>query len=137
MAEFTPDLLRRRQGEGLSTQAPIFIVGMPRSGSTLLEQILASHPEVTALGETAVLPRLLEGGFAADKAQTRALARRYLDAMRARGWRGAGRFVDKTLENYLHVGAIALMFPNATILHAVRDPLDTCLSCWQIGRAHV
>ena len=48
-----------------------------------------------------------------------------------RGWRGAGRFVDKTLENYLHVGAIALMFPRAVILHAVRDPVDTCLSCWR------
>jgi tetratricopeptide (TPR) repeat protein len=128
---FTLDLLGRRQGEGLSTQAPIFIVGMPRSGSTLLEQILAAHPDVVALGETAALPRLLEGGFAADRAQTRAIARSYLDAMRGRGWRGAGRFVDKTLENYLHVGAIALMFPRAVILHAVRDPVDTCLSCYR------
>jgi hypothetical protein len=131
MDYFTRDLLQRRQGEGLSTQAPIFIVGMPRSGSTLLEQILASHAEVVALGETAVLPRLLEGGFVADKAQSRAIARRYLDAMRGRGWRGAGRFVDKTLENYLHVGALALMFPKAVILHAVRGPVDTCLSCYR------
>jgi tetratricopeptide (TPR) repeat protein len=131
MDYFTPDLLRRRQGEGLSTEAPIFIVGMPRSGSTLLEQILASHPEAAALGETAALPPLLERGFAADKAATRAIGRRYLEAMRGRGWRGAGRFVDKTLENYLHVGAIALMFPKAVILHAVRDPVDTCLSCYR------
>jgi tetratricopeptide (TPR) repeat protein len=131
MDHFSPDLLRRGQGEGLSTWAPIFIVGMPRSGSTLLEQILASHPEVVALGETAVLPRMLEGGFAAGRAETRAIARRYLDAMRGRGWRGAGRFVDKTLENYLHVGALALMFPKAVILHAVRGPVDTCLSCYR------
>jgi thioredoxin-like negative regulator of GroEL len=120
--------------DGLSTDAPIFIVGMPRSGSTLLEQILSSHPQVTALGETAALPRLLEAGaLAGDAGQAvvRALARRYLDAMRARGWRGAGRFVDKTLENYLHVGAIARMFPRAVILHAVRDPMDTCLSCYR------
>jgi thioredoxin-like negative regulator of GroEL len=120
--------------DGLSTDAPIFIVGMPRSGSTLLEQILSSHPQVTALGETAALPRLLEAGaLAGDVGQTtvRALARRYLDAVRARGWRGAGRFVDKTLENYLHVGAIARMFPRAVILHAVRDPMDTCLSCYR------
>ncbi len=79
---FTADLLRRRQGEGLSTAAPIFVVGMPRSGSTLLEQILASHPQVVALGETAALPTVLERGFAADKAETRELARRYLEAMR-------------------------------------------------------
>jgi thioredoxin-like negative regulator of GroEL len=128
---YTPELLQRRRGEGLATQAPIFIVGIPRSGSTLLEQILASHPDVVALGETAALPPLLERGFAADKAQARAAARRYLDAMRTRGWRGVGRFVDKTLENYLHVGALALMFPNAVILHAVRDPVDTCLSCYR------
>lgn len=130
-AQFSPELLRRRQSEGLSTAAPIFIVGMPRSGSTLLEQILSSHPQVVALGETAALPPLLERGYAEGRAQTRALARRYLEAMRARGWRGAGRFVDKTLENYLHVGAIATMFPQAVILHAVRGPLDTCLSCYR------
>jgi tetratricopeptide (TPR) repeat protein len=120
--------------EGLSTDAPIFIVGMPRSGSTLLEQILSSHPQVTALGETAVLPRLLEAGALAGEAgqpAVRALGRRYLEAVRARGWRGAGRFVDKTLENYLHVGAIARLFPRAVILHAVRDPVDTCLSCYR------
>jgi tetratricopeptide (TPR) repeat protein len=127
------------QGQGLSTAAPIFVVGMPRSGSTLIEQILSAHPDVRSLGETAALPQLLERGAlgaganpaAPDRAMVRGLARQYLDAIRGRGWRGAGRFVDKTLENYLHVGAIALMFPRAVILHAVRDPLDTCLSCWR------
>jgi len=131
---FGPEFVAARQGLGLSSAAPIFVVGMPRSGSTLIEQILASHPRVTALGETAAAPRLLEDGAigaGAGKPQLRALARRYLDAMRGRGWRGGGRFVDKTLENYLHVGALALMFPHATILNAVRDPMDTCLSCWR------
>jgi len=136
VARFTAERLERHRGEGLASAAPIFIVGMPRSGSTLIAQILGSHPEVAALGETAVLPRLLETGFADGKAQSRALARRYLEAMRQRGWRGAGRFVDKTLENYLHVGAIALMFPKAVILHAVRDPVDTCLSCYRQLFAH-
>src|SRR6185312_137001 len=133
-AAFTADRLATGAGLGLSTTAPIFVVGMPRSGSTLIEQILSSHPQVRALGETAILPRLLEGGGLAarpDQAALWALGRRYLDEIRARGWSGAGRFVDKTLENYLHVGAIALMFPRATILHAVRDPVDTCLSCWR------
>ena len=131
-AAFAADVLAPGQGLGLSTPAPIFVVGMPRSGSTLIEQILSAHPEVRSLGETAVLPRRLERGLPhADQKALRGLGRQYLDAARARGWRGAGRFVDKTLENYLHVGAIALMFPNATILHAVRDPLDTCLSCWR------
>jgi tetratricopeptide (TPR) repeat protein len=133
-ATFGADAIAGRQGQGLSTTAPIFVVGMPRSGSTLIEQILSAHPEVRALGETAVLPRLLERGAlapGADQAAIRGVARQYLEAIRARGWRGAGRFVDKTLENYLHVGAVALMFPRAVILHAVRDPLDTCLSCWR------
>jgi hypothetical protein len=128
---YTPARLSERHGGALATTAPIFVVGMPRSGSTLIEQILASHPDVVALGETAALPRLLERGLPADRTEARALGRRYLDEMRAAGWRGAGRFVDKTLENYLHVGAIALMFPGAVILHAVRDPVDTCLSCWR------
>ena len=129
-ARFTPERLSR-QGDGLSSAAPIFIVGMPRSGSTLIEQILGAHPEVAALGETAVLPEMLETGFAGGRAETRTIARGYLKAMRSRGWPGAGRFVDKTLENYLHVGTIALTFPKAVILHTVRDPVDTCLSCYR------
>ena len=132
---FTTGFLATRAGLGLSTEAPIFIVGMPRSGSTLIEQILASHPQVASLGETAALPRLLERGelmaAAPDKAAVRDIGRRYLDDARARGWRGASRFVDKTLENYLHVGAIAAMFPRAVILHAARDALDTCVSCFR------
>lgn len=131
---FTAERLAAPGGQGLSTAAPIFIVGMPRSGSTLLEQILGSHPQVLPLGETAALPPLLELDPFGDPQvppDLRALGRRYLEAVRARGWRGAGRFVDKTLENYLHVGAIALTFPRAVILHAVRDPVDTCLSCYR------
>ncbi len=130
--QYTAEVIRRRAAQGLATAAPIFVVGMPRSGSTLIEQILSAHPDVVSLGETAELPRLLErGAFESDGAEPRALARRYLDRVRARGWRGVGRFVDKTLENYLHVGAIALMFPRAVILHAVRDRMDTCLSCYR------
>jgi tetratricopeptide (TPR) repeat protein len=131
---FTPALIAAHAGQGHPSAAPIFIVGMPRSGSTLLDQILGRHPDVAALGETAVLPPLLERDIFADPARPPdlgGLARQYLKAIRARGWSGAGRFVDKTLENFLHVGAIALMFPNATILHAVRDPVDTCLSCYR------
>jgi tetratricopeptide (TPR) repeat protein len=134
IASFTAEHIARLAGRGLATAAPIFIVGMPRSGSTLIEQILAAHPDVTSLGETAALPRLLETGAlgaGASPDAVRGLARRYLEAVRARGWRGAGRFVDKTLENYLHLGAIAAMFPRAVILHAVRDPMDACLSCWR------
>jgi hypothetical protein len=130
---FTPQFVAERAGQGMRTDRPIFIVGMPRSGSTLIEQILASHPEVQGLGETGALSGLLEGRYpeALDRAALRNLADRYLEAMRRQGWDGASRFIDKTLENYVHVGLIALMFPNALILESVRDPMDTCLACFR------
>ena len=133
---FTADFIARHGGAGSSSAAPIFVVGMPRSGSSLIEQILSSHREVRGLGESGVLSHLADGGFPGagrpgDPAGWRPLAEAYLAAMRGRGGKGVPRFVDKTLENYLHVGAIAAMFPKAVILHAVRDPMDTCLSCWR------
>ncbi len=123
-------------GQGASDLAPIFIVGMPRSGSSLIEQILAAHGEITGLGETGVLPTLLERAYPAEAGAPFAaplpdLAASYLQGVRERGWSGRGRFVDKTLENYLHVGAIRAMFPRAVILASVRDPVDTCLGCWR------
>ena len=131
-ALFTPAFLATAEGKGSPSAAPIFVVGFPRSGSTLIEQILASHPQVQGLGETAALPRLLEGRPPPEtSARLRRPADDYLAAMRAGGWDGRGRFVDKTLENYLHVGLIHLMFPRAVILHAVRDPMDVGLSCFR------
>ncbi|HEY3797527.1 MAG TPA: sulfotransferase [Caulobacteraceae bacterium] len=128
----TPQRLAALAGGGVATARPIFVVGMPRSGSTLVEQILAAHPAVQSLGETGALPRLMEaGGLGERPREVRRQAETYLEAMRARGWSGGRPFVDKTLENYLHVGAIAAMFPSAVILHAVRDRMDTCLSCWR------
>jgi tetratricopeptide (TPR) repeat protein len=115
-------------GRGHPSAAPIFIVGFPRSGSTLIEQILASLPGVQGLGETGALAEIASD---VGRATPRKLAARYLDAMRAQGWDGARRFVDKTLENDLHVGAIARMLPNAVILHSVRDPIDTGLACFR------
>jgi tetratricopeptide (TPR) repeat protein len=118
-------------GQGSRSAAPIFVVGFPRSGSTLIEQILASHPQVQGLGETGVLPALATHGYPGTAAGLRDLAARYLAAMRQRGWDGTSRFVDKTLENYLHVGLIHLLFPRAVILHAVRDPVDTGFACYR------
>jgi Flp pilus assembly protein TadD len=129
-AVFTPEFIARHAGAGVTSAAPIFVVGMPRSGSTLIEQILGAHPRVQALGETAVLPSLLEGGALAGP-DFRGLARAAMKGWRERRWRDDLRPADKTLENYLHVGAIAMMFPRATILHSVRDPVDTCLSCYR------
>ncbi len=132
---FSPGFLAAHARQDGPKARPIFIIGMPRSGSSLIEQILASHPDVTALGETSILPTLLERQYPADSAGDFAtplqdLGGAYLAAAKARGWR-RGRLVDKTLENYLHAGAIALMFPGAVIVHAVRDPLDLGLACWR------
>jgi thioredoxin-like negative regulator of GroEL len=127
----TPAFLAAHAGAGSPSAAPIFVVGMPRSGSTLIEQVLASHPQVQGLGETGVLPALAARGYPRTDAGLRDLGARYLAALRERGWDGASRFVDKTLENYLHVGLIHVLFPRATILHAARDPLDTGFACYR------
>jgi tetratricopeptide (TPR) repeat protein len=142
-----------RPHQANSSAAPIFIVGMPRCGSSLLEQILSSHSQVQRMGESAVLSDVIDAGFSeAERSDNWCTpADNYLAAMRKRGWTKP-HFVDKTLENHLRVGMIHLMLPNANILDCVRDPVDTCLSCYrqlftegnetlydlaQIGRAYV
>jgi tetratricopeptide (TPR) repeat protein len=134
---FTPAFIARYAGQGEAIVRPIFIVGMPRSGSSLIEQILASHPRAQGLGESGVLWDTLEGRFPyppdapREGDHFRRLARRYLETQGSRGWSHRQRPVDKTLDNHLHVGMIHLMFPQATILHVTRDPVDTGLACWR------
>jgi tetratricopeptide (TPR) repeat protein len=131
---FTPTFIAEHQGQGSHLAAPIFIVGMPRSGSTLVEQILSSHAKVQGLGESGVLIQTLADKYPIKlfaphgPDHFRQLAQDYLARMHDQGWTNSPRFVDKMLDNYVFVGAIHLMFPNATILHTVRDPVDTCLS---------
>jgi tetratricopeptide (TPR) repeat protein len=136
---FAAEFLARHSGKGHKSTAPIFIVGMPRSGSTLLEQILSSHGKVEGLGEGPAIWRTIRGRFPyaaeagaeADAAFFCKLAEEYLARQRAFGWRDAPFLVDKMLGNYISIGMIHLMFPNATILHSVRDPVDTCLACFR------
>ena len=129
----------RVRGWGHPSSRPIFIVGMPRSGTTLVEQILASHPEVHGAGELIRIPnlaqRLLGAGdaplpaaaAALEREDVEAAARDYLDYVGARSG-GAARTTDKLPENYHHLGLIAAMFPNARIVHVGRDPMDVCVS---------
>ncbi len=135
---FTREFLQRHastsRASASQAAAPIFIVGMPRSGSSLVEQILASHPMVQGMGETLALPSVVVGAYPFDlmgRFDPAAMAQAYLARIRAEGWRRAPRFTDKLLANYTAIGHIHLMFPKAVILHTVRDPADTCVSCYR------
>ncbi len=109
---------------------------MPRSGTTLIEQILSSHPMVHGAGELSILGTLAEktGSFPSSvptMAPERfgALGAAYLAQVAGRS-RGRGRVVDKLPSNFLFAGLIRLMLPDARIIHCRRDPVDTCLSCY-------
>ena len=123
---FSAERLGRLGGQGDPGEEPVFILGMPRSGSTLIEQILASHACVHGGDERPDFPELL-GGF--DGEDFRALGAAYLARSRALA-PGALRITDKLPGNFLHAGAIHLALPNARIIHSRRDPADTCLSCF-------
>jgi tetratricopeptide (TPR) repeat protein len=139
---FSHDAMTRAPRADKRSGRPIFIVGMPRSGTTLVEQILSMYPEVAAAGELAdislladELQELLEHTSPAKDItqmsceQCNSLAQRYLDLLGGR-YPNALRVIDKMPQNFLHLGWITLLFPGARVIHCVRDPLDTCLSCY-------
>src|SRR5262249_43954282 len=135
VALFTPELFEQHRGKGHDSRAPIFILGMPRSGSTLIEQILASHAKVEGLGECGALFNAVQGklpyqpnppGAEDDPEHFRRMADDYLGRLRGLGWGKSAFVIDKMLGNYMHIGMIALMFPHAIILNAARDPVDNC-----------
>jgi len=137
----TPELFARHRGTGAAAADPIFIVGLPRSGSTLIEQILASHSQVEGTFELADVPRIVTGlrgrGAAGGDADYpavlaamsdgdfRRLGEKYLTDTRV--YRsGKPRFIDKMPNNFRHVGLIHLMLPNAAIIDARREPMACC-----------
>jgi tetratricopeptide (TPR) repeat protein len=142
-AAFTAELIQKWQNVGHPSSVPVFIIGMARSGSTLVEQILASHPAVFGGGELmsfrnavqAIRPTLgnlttfleLMSGMAVE--DYRDLGTRYLAEIQ-RLAPGATRITDKMPMNFIYAGLIHLALPNASIIHTVRDPVDTCLSCF-------
>ncbi|HEX4410182.1 MAG TPA: tetratricopeptide repeat protein [Xanthobacteraceae bacterium] len=141
---FTPDLIRAKAGGGDPSPVPIFIIGMPRSGTTLIEQILASHPGVFGAGEiltfqdamnTAVGPSgLLREPYPEAVLSMTAEHFHHVGAHYVRHVKksapAAHRIVDKALGNFLNVGLIHLALPRATIIHAARDPADIGFSCF-------
>ncbi|MGC1521664.1 MAG: sulfotransferase [Steroidobacteraceae bacterium] len=116
------------------SELPVFVVGMPRSGSTLLEQILASHPQVHGGGELLQLRSLFEravadeSGAAAPDVDSSIAEAAYQRLHRLSAH--AERIIDKDLANFLHLGRIHQIFPRARIIHCRRDPLDTCFSAY-------
>jgi tetratricopeptide (TPR) repeat protein len=146
-ALFTPEFFAARAGCGVPARDPIFILGMPRAGSTLLEQILGSHSLVEGTMELPDVPQIAreladrsgtesqDGFFQAIADLTgpalRALGERYLDSTRIFRKRGAPHFIDKMPNNWLYVGLIQLILPNATIVDARRHPLGCCFSCFK------
>ncbi len=116
---------------------PIFIVGLPRSGTSLVEQILASHTQVAGAGEVGVLRQLIDSQLefptvaCCDSAMIDKLAQSYLQRMSFFNTCSKERGTDKTLFNFFYIGMIRLMFPQASVICCWRDPLDTGLSCYR------
>ena len=142
---FSREFLESRAGAGCDSNAPIFIVGLPRSGSTLIEQILASHPDVEGTHELPELGRVArsvglrredrqkypEAVRELDTADFEALGEEYLRRTGRHRELGLPRFTDKLPNNFVHVGFISLILPNARIIDARRHPLDSCFGSYK------
>jgi tetratricopeptide (TPR) repeat protein len=143
---YTQKFFEEHEGQGLDSERPVFIVGMPRSGTTLTETIIGAHPQVHAAGELETIKRcereMSDLVFRDDGVHKNArqlswvgievLAQRYLDAIDVKTKNAAAvRITDKMPHNFQAVGFIALLFPKARIIHTRRSPFDTCLSIWQ------
>jgi tetratricopeptide (TPR) repeat protein len=139
ISTFSPDYFRCRSWAGSFSELPVFILGMPRSGTTLIEQIISSHPLVCGAGEL----KCLEGFVQGFKAQREIsypecatylthedfakISGHYLDHLQSFS-QDSLRITDKMPGNFLHLGFISLLFPQAKVIHCTRNPLDTCLS---------
>ncbi|HKI19553.1 MAG TPA: sulfotransferase, partial [Isosphaeraceae bacterium] len=142
-AAFSTQFFERVRGYGLDSERPVFIVGLPRSGTSLTEQILASHPRVFGAGELKLAQQILEtlpGAIGRgetplislehlDRESTRHLAHHYLNELAALN-DSADRVVDKMPDNTVYLGLIATLFPRAKLIHCRRDVRDVALSCW-------
>ena len=141
---FSADWFARVRGSGVETRRPIFVFGLPRSGTTLIEQVLASHPRIHGAGELRLarqsfeaIPTALERSDppndcvpALDTAALRRLADDHLAKLNARPEGGSERIVDKMPDNYMYLGLLAQMFPRAVFIHSRRDLRDVAVSCW-------
>ena len=156
IAGFTPSLFERLRGVGDETRLPVFIFGMPRSGTTLVEQVLASHSKVHGAGELRIARDVFESVPSVmgrsdemlpcladlDGTTVSKLSQRHLDALKAILKRSPFnappiRIVDKMPDNYLYVGFLQILFPRATFIHVRRDLRDVAVSCWMTSFRHL
>ena len=149
LAGYDEEFFRARSGEGNPSARPVFVIGMIRSGTSLVEQILASHSRVYGAGELMEITRLATNLPASlntpveypecirqlDANAVRAAGNQYLQYLAGRDDR-AQRVVDKLPTNFLHLGLIAVLLPNARVVHCRREPLDVCLSIYFQRFAH-
>jgi len=139
---FVRELFASRREHGNPSEVPVFVVGMPRSGTTLTEQIIASHPLAAGAGEQSRIRKMAAslgfrrdfGSFAAEvrkmgSREISILSRNYLGLLRLFSAK-AERIVDKMPHNFEMLGFIAVLFPNARVIHCRRNPIDNCVSCY-------
>lgn len=143
IATFTPGVFALRKAMGTPSDAPVFVIGMPRSGTTLVEQIIARHPQAAGAGELDRIwkigkalhyhdaaSRFLPAIDAKHEIEVTTLGQKYVELLKFLG-PDARRVVDKMPHNFELLGLIALLLPEARIVHLRRNPIDTCLSCYQ------
>lgn len=144
IAQFSKTFIQARKGWGHDSRRPVFVLGMPRSGTTLVEQILSAHPDVYGYGEltdlgrvtkflqkrAATIQRWPEAAGILSRELIRAGAEDYLASLLKRHPTSAAKLVDKAPNNFSHIGLIALLFPNAVIVWCRRDPRDICTSIY-------
>jgi tetratricopeptide (TPR) repeat protein len=146
---FTAEFVRSFPDAGVLDDTPIFILGMPRSGSSLVEQILSSHPDVFGAGELKALAALCTEGVARsplpfpdhfrrlEESDWRKMGEQYLSILRSKN-SVAKRITDKMPQNFRYVGAISIILPRARIIHCQRSPFDNCWSLYKnlFGEGH-
>jgi tetratricopeptide (TPR) repeat protein len=144
IAAFDAEFFHQTSGLGLATRRPVFVIGLPRSGTTLVEQIIASHPRAYGAGERMFarrmfekLPSVVQSGLAPaeclphlDEYSLKRLAAEHLGKLNGLDLGRFDKIVDKMPENYSYIGLITAMFPGATLIHCRRDPRDVAVSCW-------
>jgi len=125
----------RSAPSGYASAAPVFVTGLPRTGTTLVERIVASHPALRSVGETSAFATVMQRATTdrSAGADPAIIGRRYMESAAALRVPSTARFVDKTLENYLYCGLIHAALPNARIILVQRRPLD---ACWAMLKAH-